>query len=127
MEVYCDGSMSAICYIVVYPTNTETKHTGRTRYKEPHRAATHNIAEYDAIIMALEEVDSDNFTIVSDSQLVMYQIKGHYHTNCPVLRARRDMVRALARGRHILYHWVPRERNLAGIYIDRQKGRRIDK
>lgn len=88
---------------------------------------TSNIAEYQALIMALKYCISyakDNnlqhhtVVIIGDSQLVIRQMQGLYRVKNPLLRDFYEeakilevQLQALVNVKHLTYEWVRRERN----------------
>jgi ribonuclease HI len=77
--------------------------------------ATNNLAEYEALVRALEvarDYGFDTVEIRGDSELIVKQIRGEYETNDPDLRERRVRVHELLRSFEdwSLTH-VPREIN----------------
>lgn len=88
---------------------------------------TNNEAEYAAIIAALERAREERLSGVlvrSDSQLCVNQIKGQWQIKEERLRPLRDRAARLLKSAAGHIEWVPRERNHAGIYLERTKGRR---
>lgn len=99
---------------------------GRTRsivVEEDLPGTTNNEAEYAAIIAALELARAerlDGVLIRSDSQLCVRQITGEWQIKEERLRplcARAARLLADLGGR---IEWVPRERNPAGIYLEKK-------
>jgi ribonuclease HI len=77
--------------------------------------ATNNVAEYAALLAALERAHAlglDELTVRSDSQLLVEQINGGYRVKAPHLKPLWLRARTLAAGlrRFSIVH-VPRERN----------------
>lgn len=77
--------------------------------------ATNNIAEYKALIKALEEavrLGYEELVINMDSELVVRQMQGRYKIKEPTLKVLSGQVLALSnRFKKITYHHVPREEN----------------
>jgi ribonuclease HI len=77
--------------------------------------ATNNVAEYTAVLRALQrakELGPTDVTIRSDSKLLVEQLKGNYRVKNPTLQRLHAEVRAAARPfRTVTYEHVPRERN----------------
>lgn len=77
--------------------------------------ATNNMAEYKALIKALEEalrLGYDELTINMDSELVVRQMQGRYKIKEPSLKVLSGQVLALSnRFKKITYRHVPREQN----------------
>ncbi len=85
---------------------------------------TNNEAEYAAIIAALELARHDGLNgllLRSDSQLCVNQIKGQWQVKEDRLRPLRDRAARLLAGLGGRIEWVPRERNHAGIYLEKKK------
>ena len=84
---------------------------------------TNNEAEYAAIIAALELARHDRLRgvqIRSDSQLCVKQIKGQYQVKEERLRPLRDRASRLLKEIGGQIDWVPRERNHAGIFLEKK-------
>src|SRR5215211_3636523 len=77
--------------------------------------ATNNVAEYRALVAGLEkalELGADELEVVSDSELLVKQMRGEYKVKNQALRELRDEAEALARRlREINYTAVRREHN----------------
>jgi ribonuclease HI len=75
---------------------------------------TNNIAEYTAVIRALETAHTMGETEVhvkSDSQLVVRQLNGEYRVRDPGLRPLRERVGQLCKGLEVHFEHIPREKN----------------
>jgi ribonuclease HI len=75
---------------------------------------TNNIAEYTAVIRALEEARKlgvAEATIRSDSLLLISQLKGEYKVKAPHLRELRRKITKLSEGMKLHFEHVPREKN----------------
>ena len=90
--------------------------------------ATNNVAEYYALISALDYAVAqgiDRLLVRSDSELLVRQMEGRYKVKSPDLRPLHEHARKLARGlAYFAVEHVPRERNrdadeLANIALDR--------
>jgi ribonuclease HI len=77
--------------------------------------ATNNVAEYRALVAGLEkalELGVDELEVVSDSELVVKQMRGEYKVKKPALRELSDEAALLARGfKSVSYTAVRREHN----------------
>jgi ribonuclease H / adenosylcobalamin/alpha-ribazole phosphatase len=77
--------------------------------------ATNNVAEYRALVAGLEkalELGVDELEVVSDSELVVKQMRGEYKVKKPALRELSDEAAQLARGfKSVSYTAVRREHN----------------
>ncbi|MDW8027888.1 MAG: ribulose-phosphate 3-epimerase [Armatimonadota bacterium] len=84
-------------------------------HKLPLPTATNNEAEYIAIVEALklaEKFGADEIHLLSDSELIVQQLKGKYKVNSPKLQKLRQEVLNLAqRFRRFSVTYVPRESN----------------
>ncbi|MEW6722523.1 MAG: ribonuclease HI family protein [Candidatus Micrarchaeota archaeon] len=75
---------------------------------------TNNIAEYTAIVKALETAHAMGETevhIKSDSQLIVRQLNGEYKVRDPGLRPLHERVLHLCRGLKAHFEHIPREHN----------------
>ena len=75
---------------------------------------TNNIAEYTAVIKALETVHSMGETeahIKSDSQLIVRQLNGEYKVRDPNLLKLKRKVEELCHGLSVHFEHIPREHN----------------
>jgi len=77
--------------------------------------ATNNVAEYSALLMALERAHAMGITdldVYSDSELLVRQVQGRYQVKHPALRPLYAEARERIAGlRHFTIHHVPRELN----------------
>jgi ribonuclease HI len=127
MKVYIDGSGTPmpnqdawICWCIV--ENIQLNQSDITTYwKEPIGFKTNNEAEYLALIDALEDEKVHDCEILSDSQLIVSQIKGVY--NCKdekllplLITARRKLIE-----KKCIINWIPRGQNRAGILLETKK------
>lgn len=114
-KVYSDGASlgnpgSAGCGFVVKDSS------GNTVYKgcKPIGLNTNNVAEYTALIIAVEYIKTLNPDFVEfflDSELVVKQIKGEYKVKNPVLyQLWGNAVNLLKDMRYSIAH-IPREKN----------------
>jgi ribonuclease HI len=95
-------------------------------------ARTNNFAEYSALLAALEFAITNghrNLRVVSDSELMVKQMKGQYRVNSPELRPLYDEARRrVSQVDHFQIQHVLREKNrhadrLANLAMDRGMGR----
>jgi ribonuclease HI len=95
-------------------------------------ARTNNFAEYSALLAALEFAITNghrNLRVVSDSELMVKQMKGQYRVNSPELRPLYDEAkRRVIKLEHFQIQHVLREKNrhadrLANLAMDRGMGR----
>jgi len=80
---------------------------------------THNEAEYQAIIFALEFFLDEDLEILSDSQLVINQLNGTYQITSDRLYHLAQHVKRLSSNRTVRFVWISRERNKAGRLLRR--------
>ncbi len=77
--------------------------------------ATNNVAEYRALLLALERAELlglTNVALYSDSELMVRQLQGRYQVKHPALVPLFTEAKArMARFRHVEIHHVPREAN----------------
>jgi ribonuclease HI len=77
--------------------------------------ATNNVAEYRALVAGLEralDVGVDELEVISDSELVVKQMRGEYRVKSPALRELRETAARVAAGiRSVSYRAVRREHN----------------
>lgn len=91
---------------------------------ELHRAsqflgiATNNIAEYTAVLSAMQWLDEDNVLSADneivfnmDSQLVARQLSGIYKIKSPDLMPLAVKIKTLQKRSKIVYNYIPREEN----------------
>src|ERR1700728_4327518 len=93
---------------------------------------TNNFAEYSALLAALEFAINNghkSLRVISDSELMVKQMKGQYRVNSPELRPLyEEAKRRIARLDHFQIQHVLREKNrhadrLANVAMDRGMGR----
>lgn len=91
--------------------------------KESWSAKTHvssnNEAEYLAIYNALNSAKTKNIEVLSDSQLVVNQLKREWAIKSDRMRDMFDKVHYIInmRSLEVQFTWVPREKNPAGKYL----------
>ncbi len=75
--------------------------------------ATNNEAEYNAVILALKQIEKQNIKqeihLFSDSQLVVRQIKGEYKITKLHLQLLNNQIQSLIKGKNIKFSNLPRE------------------
>jgi len=75
---------------------------------------TNNVAEYTAVLRALEyarHAGERNVHLRSDSQLIVRQLSGDYKTRDPKLKALKRKVDALLKEMNVTFEHIPREQN----------------
>jgi ribonuclease HI len=88
--------------------------------------ATNNVAEYSAVIAALEWLIANDYSeekvaICSDSQLCIYQLDGSYAVRSARVRPLYEKAKRLsARFRNISFRWIPREKNKEADALSRK-------
>jgi ribonuclease HI len=96
--------------------------SGAIAVHEELPGTTNNEAEYAAIIAALELARDERLRgvlIRSDSQLCVNQIKGAWQIKEQRLRPLRERAARLLGEIGGRIEWVPRERNHAGIFLEK--------
>ncbi len=82
---------------------------------QPLGVTTNNVAEYMALIYALQEALADgcaNLTVRSDSELLVRQVSGQYAVREATLRLLHGLVRHLiGKFQHVIVEHVPRAHN----------------
>lgn len=124
LEVYFDGLCQPInpggiaCYAFVIKKDGKTIHSNYGLADEPFsKDATNNVAEYTALIKALEWLDAAGYgsspiEVKSDSQLVVNQINGQYRVRTKRLVPLHLKVQSLLKKfKEVQVFWVPREKN----------------
>ena len=133
MKIYIDGSCSpnpgnGRAVAIVEPIINSTKIKLTKRLSE----ATNNIAEYSALILALEYIKSDLLSITTEcrpKQIIICTdsklINGHMNENWKVnanialvTRAKKLLNEIRATGIKIMIEWLPREKNIAGVMLE---------
>lgn len=71
--------------------------------------ATNNEAEYNAVILALENVNEKEFELISDSEIIIRQINGEYKVKQPHLQKLHEKVFSLINNRKIKFSNKGRE------------------
>lgn len=116
--IYTDASLEKRAYIV---QDCITKKE-ESRSVASLSGKTVNEAEYIAILHAIKHAvrkEMDFILIRSDSQLVINQILGIYQIKEKRLeQLHNNLIDAIPQKMTIHFEWVPREENLAGIWID---------
>lgn len=87
---------------------------------EVNENKTNNEVEYLALITAMLFAEDDDL-IFTDSSLVVNQITNNWKVNFEHLEKLRDVARKVAHEKRITIRWTPREKNLAGIHLDKIK------
>jgi ribonuclease HI len=88
---------------------------------------TNNIAEYTAVIRALESAQSMDETDVlrrSDSQLVVRQLNNVYKVKDQKLRPLKKMIEKLCQGMEVKFEHIPREENKEADALSKEGAKR---
>lgn len=85
---------------------------------------TNNVAEYTALIRALERVrelklGKEEIIVRSDSKLVVNQMKGEFKVKARLLLPLYTKAKILANGLDITFKWIPREENAEADELSR--------
>lgn len=88
---------------------------------------TNNIAEYTAIIKALESAHRMGETEVhlkSDSQLVIRQVNNEYKVKDPKLQPLKRKIDRLCEGLEVFFEHIPREKNTEADALSKEGAKR---
>lgn len=115
LKIYGDGGSRgnpgpAASGIVVMTENEEIL-TEKGRYLGE---ATNNFAEYNAVILGLEQLEkfpADQVDFYLDSQLVVRQLNGQYKVKHDGLKPLHSQIRRAVADKNISFHHIPREQN----------------
>lgn len=87
---------------------------------------TNNVAEYSAAINAIKWIGEQGFTdekaiLLSDSQLLIFQLQGRYAVRSNRLRPLYDrLTKDLKTFKRISFRWIPRDENYEADLLSRQ-------
>jgi ribonuclease HI len=123
-QVYFDGLCQPVnpggiaCYAFLIKSDNRTIYNERGLAAEPFsKEATNNVAEYTALVKALEWLVANGFEsgsvrVMGDSKLVISQIRGEFKIKNKALIPLFQKA-ALLRNRFadIAFQWIPREEN----------------
>ena len=122
MEIYFDGSCKPNpgkmgCGVVICHEDgneaVEIKDLG---------LGTNNVAEWTALILAMDIVKSrgyQNVSIKGDSKMVIQQALGNWKVNGDVFVQMLSEFQKLSKGLNFTLSHVPRDLNLAGVYLEK--------
>jgi len=113
-KVYADGGKDKICFLIEGQEPVIKQTTGETT----------NANEYLAVIHALQSAKNQGLQeveVFSDSELMVRQLSGEYKTDNQRLKQLRVLVKMLTPDVGATFHWLPRERNLAGLVLEEQQ------
>lgn len=82
-----------------------------------HDGVTNNVAEYCAVLNAMMLADEGD-EVLSDSQMVVYQITGKYKCKASHLIPLCNAAMHILVQKRVKVRWVPREENVAGRFLD---------
>lgn len=129
ITAYCDGGSRGNPGPAGFGVHIEDS-SGRVlaEIAEPVGVATNNFAEYSGLLAALNYAKEKRYTrlrVISDSELMVKQIKGRYKVKSPQLRPLYEEARRLAAAlddfeiRHVLRGKNRRADQLANLAMDR--------
>jgi len=117
MNIYCDGGTRGGVICIVHDDKIIVKKRG-VKY-------TNNELEYLALIYAIEYIRTNqltNVTIYSDSKLIVNQVNGKWRVTTEALtKLHEKATTKLSKCCSVQLCWIRRERNKAGIHLDRIK------
>ncbi len=115
MKAYVDGSsVGYYGYLITSPER-------RQQLFKDHQM-TNNQAEWLALISLLLEIESNSIIVViSDSLIVVNQLKGIWQTKDATLRHMKALCEMIIKIKKIKLHleWQPRKKNLFGKYLEK--------
>ena len=115
-KIYTDGGSrgnpgKAACAFIIVKDNKIIKQKSKfVGYNK-----TNNEAEYNAIIMALENVHEKEIEIISDSELVIKQVTGKYKINKPHLSLLNQKIQGLISKRKVKFTNAKRKNKYISI------------
>jgi ribonuclease HI len=133
MKIYIDGACSpnpGHGRAVAIVEKTET--SSRVKLTKKLQDVTNNIAEYNALLLALEYIKSNvlgitmerkpkQITIYTDSKLINGHMNESWKVNVNialVTKSKKLLHEIKETGIEIIIKWVPREKNIAGVMIE---------
>jgi ribonuclease HI len=124
IEVYIDGLCQPInpggisCYAFIVKEGEKTIYSDYGIAGEPFSEdSTNNVAEYTALVMALQWLLANNLgsrrlKIMSDSQLIVNQLTGDYKVKAKrMLPLYKQVLLLMSKFQDTQIKWVPREKN----------------
>ena len=120
MKIYVDGAGwngYASAYAVVGEAGNVIKYEV---FYQPH---TNNEMEYTATLIAARLAPADS-VILSDSQLVVFQVLGEYSIKEEKFLPAAEEIRRLMEEKNLTLKWIPRGQNLAGHFLEKTKNQR---
>ena len=121
MKIYCDGAgwngrCSRVAIII-----EEGGYTKKYYYTKFDKKYTSNEMEYYAVLIAAGLARMYD-VIYTDSQLVVKQVSGEWQVKAEHLSFFVFAIQLLQNMKNFEIEWVPREKNLAGQYLEYTKG-----
>lgn len=121
MKVYIDGGVKGH-HLKANRRGYISVVMDKKKLVEPVGAVTNNQAEYLALIKALRVVLGEGgraVEILSDSELLVRQLKGEYKVrNRALQNLHQEAVTLSSKLEKFSIRWVPRNQNLAGILLE---------
>jgi ribonuclease HI len=124
IEIYFDGLCQPInpggiaCYAFVVKSDGKTIYSDYGVVGEPFsNESTNNVAEYTALVKALEwlianNLIADKVEIKSDSQLIVNHLSGNYKVKAKrIIPLYQRVILLKSKFRDVQIKWVPREKN----------------
>lgn len=124
IEIYFDGLCQPInpggiaCYAFVVKSDGKTIYSDYGVVGEPFsNESTNNVAEYTALVKALEWLIANNLVadkvdIKSDSQLIVNHLSGNYKVKAKrIIPLYHRVILLKSKFRDVQIKWVPREKN----------------
>jgi ribonuclease HI len=124
IEVYFDGLCQPInpggipCYAFIVKADGSTVYSDYGIAAEPFSEdSTNNVAEYTALVKALQWLLANNFgpssvEVMSDSQLIVNQLTGDYKVKAKrIIPLYKQVLILMSEFQDIWIKWVPREKN----------------
>lgn len=124
IEVYFDGLCQPInpggisCYAFIVKADGDTLYSDYGIAGEPFSEdSTNNVAEYTALIKALQWLLANNFgpsrvEVMSDSQLIVNQLTGDYKVKAKrIISLYKQVLILMGKFQDIRIKWIPREKN----------------
>lgn len=129
LTIYTDGASSGNpgpmgIGIVIWRNDEKIKEI--SEYIGP---GTNNIAEYSAVLRALEEakhIGEKEIIIKTDSELIVKQFKGEYKIKNKGLKPLKQKIDGLCLSLHVSFQHIPRERNKRADYLSKQAVASVD-
>lgn len=124
-KIYIDGSgKSSYCggkFVAVFMNKNDE--VDFIQYRESEIELTCNEAEYHGLLLAIEErLHEEEIEILSDSKLVVNQMKKEnpWKINFEHLKILNSFARDIIDNfsLNVKLNWIPRDQNLAGLYLE---------